>query len=83
MNFLKFAALIVVTTGLCLSTPVMAEKTTINHGNGDKSTIKSDRDGSTIERGQIRESTRESHKEAVDRVTRESKDRGERATREK
>lgn len=59
------------------------EKTTVNHGNGEKTIVTSDKEGSNIERHGTNERTRESHKEAVDRITRESKDRGEKAVVEK
>jgi hypothetical protein len=55
------------------------EKTTINHGNGEKTTVTSDKEGSRIERHGTNESTHESHKEALDRITREAEARGEKA----
>lgn len=56
-----------------------AEKTTINHGNGEKSVVTSDKEGSNIERHGTTERTRETHNEAVDRIMRDAKARGEKA----
>ena len=83
MNLSKLSALVALAAGLCLSSSAMAEKTVIDHGNGEKTTVKSNKEGSTTERGGTKETTRESHKEAVGRVTKESKDRGEKATKQK
>ncbi len=65
--------------GKSVSAEKGGEKTTINHGNGEKTTVTSDKEGSRIERHGTNESTRESHKEALDRITREAEARGEKA----
>lgn len=57
-----------------------SESTTVEHGKGEKSVVTSDHNGSTIDRNGTREHTRETNKEAVDRVVKESGDRGEKAT---
>lgn len=71
---------IIFVLGLTFGSIGMAQTTTIDHGNGDKTTVTSSKEGSTIERGGAKESTREAHSDAVKRVLKESKDRGEKAT---
>jgi hypothetical protein len=74
-----FVAVLALSTGASIA----AEKTTIDHGNGEKTTVKSDGNGSKVERGNTVEHTRETHKEAVDRVKSDSQNRGEKATTSK
>jgi hypothetical protein len=63
-------------SGVVIASP----PTTIDHGNGEKTTVSSDSHGSKIERGNTVEHTRESQKKAVERVKSDSENRGEKAT---
>lgn len=78
MKFSKF--LFVFAAVLSSTTFASPQTTTIDHGNGEKTTVSSDNHGSKIERGNAVESTRENHKEAVERVKSDSNNKGEKAT---
>ena len=72
-----FAALFSISLSFsCFAAP--PKTTVIEHGNGETTTVRSGENGTEIERG-AKETTRETHKEAVERVKRESKEKGEKA----
>ncbi len=83
VNMSTLLVRIVVFLSIFLGLSAVAKETVIDHGGGGKTTVKSNKEGSTIERGGSRETTREPHKEAVERVIRESRDRGEKAVKQK
>lgn len=80
MTIFKGLQLTIFAIGITLSSIGMAQTTTIDHGNGERTIVTTGKQGSTIERGSKKDSTSESHLDAVKRVLKESKERGEKAT---
>lgn len=79
MKIMVLAAFALLGSGAAIAAG--GERTTIEHtdrgGNRGTTEIRSDREGSRVEGHAGRESTRETHREAVDRVTRDAQNRGE------
>jgi uncharacterized protein YxeA len=78
----NFITSTLVICSIIIGAGAFAQTTKLDHGNRESTTIKSNKDGSTIERG-TKETTRETHKEAVERTIKESRDKGEKADKVK
>lgn len=62
-----------------------AQKTTLEHASGGKTTVSTDKDGTKVQstsKSSGGESNAGGHKENVDRVKQEGKDRGDKVTKE-